>query len=38
VSYHKIEWDGMREPIASLFISKVGVMGKRQGLVGGCDY
>jgi hypothetical protein len=27
-------WDGMREPLALLFIGKVGIRGRRRGLVG----
>jgi hypothetical protein len=27
VSYHEMAWDGMREPLAPLFIGKVGVLG-----------
>jgi hypothetical protein len=35
VSCHEMAWDGMREPLAPLFIGKVGGLGWRRGLVGG---
>jgi hypothetical protein len=34
VSCHEMAWDGMREPLAPLFIGKLGVRGRRRGLVG----
>jgi hypothetical protein len=40
-SYHEMDWDGIREPLAPLFTSKVGeireetrISGSRRGLVG----
>jgi hypothetical protein len=36
VGCHEMAWDGMREPLAPLFIGKVeGIRGRRRGLVGG---
>jgi hypothetical protein len=37
VGCHEMAWHGMREPLASLFIGKVGVRGRSQGLMGGVE-
>jgi hypothetical protein len=34
VSCHEMAWDGMREALAPLFIGKVGIRERRQGLAG----
>jgi hypothetical protein len=34
VSCHEMAWDGMMEPLSPLIIGKVGIRGRRRGLVG----